>query len=298
MNDVNAGDYLTGNYSSIFSSKPYTNSLNDFFEIVEYGKFKVPVSIYLNSIGYVTNETQYFTKESAVEFLQFHPEFNEWVNGVNTFGVTKIYVLQIQPTFFDKKKEISNGFVFVKYVKNDNSYGVALIRGNANAYFVILNVNSQKYVVFSKKTQIPGLQKDYLELIAGNNLDSNGVLTRLEIQTSTTNPTPTKLVDMYPSIGGCNECISIFKLELDVKPEILYKLNKQQQISVIPYFDVVQQINNGEITDSKILSAFVKLKLKIQKLVENMRGGSKRYTRRKIRKSKKIINLNMNYPFA
>jgi hypothetical protein len=158
---------------------------------------------------------------------------------------------------------------------------------------VILNVNDgkqSKYVVFSKKTQIPGLKDEYLELIAGNNLDVGGVFDKLKIINSQYTNTPkSKLVDMYPSIGGCNECVSIFQLELTIKPEEFEQLKTNTSMSVITYMDVVNKITEGNITDSKILSAFAMIKLNRCKLVGSYKGGRKKYnTRRKIRKSKKV----------
>jgi len=280
----------SSNYNRIFSSS--NNSFpSRFFEVAKENAIPYDAFIYLNSIGYVTNETQYFTKESATQFLNFHREFNDWVHGaIENFSIQKIYILQIQPTFFDETNGISNGFVFVKFVKSDNYPGVALIRGNANAYFVILNVDTTKHVVFSKKTQIPGLQEDYLELIAGNNLTFVGILEKLKIPT---NPNPkingSKLVDMYPSIGGCNERVSLFQLELTISKEQLQQIRQLQSIHVMSYMEVVRKITTGEITDSKILSAFAVLGLKQrQKLLQSYNGGSKKYnTRRKIRKSNK-----------
>jgi hypothetical protein len=274
--------------NQVISNKPDT-----FFKEVQVDG--LPNIIYLNSFGYATNEKQYFDIESTKNFLKFHKEFKEWVvDAVSKFYIKKIYVLQIQPTFFNESDKISNGFIFVKYRKDDSDFpGVALIRGNANAYLVILNVNDgkqSKYVVFSKKTQIPGLKDEYLELIAGNNLDVGGVFDKLKIINSQYTNTPkSKLVDMYPSIGGCNECVSIFQLELTIKPEEFEQLKTNTSMSVITYMDVVNKITEGNITDSKILSAFAMIKLNRCKLVGSYKGGRKKYnTRRKIRKSKKV----------
>ena len=292
MNDELArmGLSSSSNYNAIFNnSYSQRNPPSKFFEIVNDTGLQNHQQIYLNSIGYVTNETQYFTKDSAVEFLKFNKEFNEWASeAITNFGIKQIYILQIQPTSFSTAEQKSKGFVFVKFIKSDGSYGVALIRGNANAYFVTLNVESQKYVVFSKKTQIPGLQEDYLELIAGNSLDFVGVLGKLQIPTNTTK-TGSKLVDMYPSIGGCNERVSLFQLELTISTGQLQQMQQDQILHVMTYMKVVEKITRGEITDSKILSAFAVLGPKQrQKLIESYKGGSKKYnTRRKVRKSNK-----------
>jgi len=268
------------------------------------------VPVLFNPAGYLSKDGKYYTMEQAVAFVTISAAFNGWYTKTQeTFGAnfTSVNILEIYP-FVNETKPI--GFVMVdatittKDKKNTTVRipGAALLRGGAVAILMIAVSASdptKKFVINTVQARAPGSKPAYEEIPAGmidGSKDFKGVAAKeMEEETGLTmNEREFEFLGMiYPSIGGCDECIALYRVIKNMSDDEIAKLegkatgaageNEVITVKVRTYDDFVNALRSGDITDAKALSAYTLHTLK------PMSGGArkvarKRMTRRKLQK--------------
>lgn len=147
--------------------------------------------------------------------------------------------------------------------------GFAFIRGNAVCVLVILqdNVTKKEYVATVMQPRVPGAKKMYEEIPAGMMDASNDVAGTAakeleeELGLKIHGKDLVKLSDMYPSIGGCDEMITVYAYRQVMDISSIKNYNKKItgavdeneviETRIRPYEEFKAACRNGEITDAK-----------------------------------------------
>lgn len=271
--------------------------------------------------------------EQAMNFAKTLPAFKNWINSLeSTFGadLKEVKIVDVTPFVIVKDpatkaiKEIRpSGFVLAKALvhkgekngKPNIPPGIAFIRGNAVCVLVILKdkASGNEYVATVIQPRIPGASKAYEEIPAGMMDASNDMVgvaakeLQEELGLKIHGSDLVKLSDMYPSIGGSDEKITVYAYRAEM-PDIsaIKNYNKKQtgaldeneviETRIRPYEGFKAACRNGEITDAKAqLALGLYEMLKAEKgddavpLVNAMAGGRRKAkkTRKATKKTKK-----------
>lgn len=270
-----------------------------------------PVPILFNPAGYLSKGGKYYTMEQAVAFVKISAAFNGWYTKTQaTYGenFTSVNILEIYP-FVNETKPI--GFVMVdatimtkdKMGKMVQIPGFSLLRGGAVAVLMIAvseSDPSKKFVINTVQARAPGSEPAYEEIPAGmidGSKDFKGVAAKeMEEETGITiNEREFELLGtMYPSIGGCDEFITLYRVIKKLPDAEIAKLegkatgadeNEVITVKVRTYEDFVNALRSGAITDAKALSAYA------QHMLKPMSGGA-----RKIRRNRMITRRRSEKP--
>ena len=244
------------------------------------------------------------SKEDAMGFATRLPAFGAWVTKLaSTYGanLTSITILDVYP--FGPAKTATRGFVTANVAATKAGKpvsGFAFIRGGAVAVLVILvDEAGQEYVVTTLQPRVPGGELDYEEIPAGM-LDGVGKFASVavkelneELELSITADKLVKLSDMYPSIGGSDEMITMYVFKglmaadkiAEFKGKHTGEPSENEQIitKLRSYSEFKAACLSGIITDAKAQLALGLYELKKHEIP--MVGGGKR--NRKSKKNRK-----------
>jgi len=234
-------------------------------------------AIGFNPAGYLTKGGKHYTMIQAVAFVKLNAAFNAWYTKmVDQFGdgVQTVNVIEIYP-FVNETKGI--GFVMVDSLvqRPDGSFipGFVFIRGGSVAIFTILenDETGQRYVLNTVQARVPGASPEYEEIPAGmiDGKQNFGGVAATEMAEETglvihlTDLEPLGLI--YPSIGGCDEFIQLYRVikrmpadeiaALENKLTGNVKENEVIRLQLRTEADFVDAIKRGQITDAKAVSA-------------------------------------------
>ncbi len=220
------------------------------------------------------------TSEQAIAFAKNLKAFKNWTSELTSqFGadLKGITVMDVFPfgTFVDKEGKPSipgAGFVIANAQvarAGKPVPGFAFIRGNAVCVLVILKDNStgKEFVATVVQPRVPGGKKMYEEIPAGMMDASNDVAGTAakeleeELGLKIHKSDLTKLSDMYPSIGGCDEMITVYVCRKSMNMSSIKNYDKKItgaideneviETRIRPYEEFKAACRNGEITDAK-----------------------------------------------
>lgn len=248
----------------------------------------------------------------AKAFASRLPAFTKWATKVagNFKELTEVKILDVYP--FGPAATAQRGFVMadVKAMKGGKPVsGFAFIRGGAVCVLVILqDETGQEYVVTVMQPRVPGGELNYEEIPAGMLDTSTSEFASVaikelkeELGLAIKESDLVKLSDMYPSIGGCDEMITVFvyrgkmsKAAIDeFKGKHTGEPSENEQIitKLRTYDDFKVACRSSEITDVKAQVAIGLYEmLKAEKgadavpIVSSMAGGRRRKVKKVTRK--------------
>jgi ADP-sugar diphosphatase len=232
----------------------------------------------MNSVGVVQNRNMFgpggnVSAEDALTFANNLNAFKNWSSQLSTQFGSELKGITIMDVFpFGPAKTARAGFV----IANANVSragksvpGFAFIRGNAVAVLVILQDRETKkeYVATVVQPRVPGAKKMYEEIPAGMMDASNDVggtaakELEEELGLKIHGKELVKLSDMYPSIGGCDEMITMYVVRKQMNLSTIKNYNKKItgaideneviETRIRPYEEFKAACRNGEITDAK-----------------------------------------------
>jgi ADP-sugar diphosphatase len=240
------------------------------------------------------------SKEDAMGFAMRLPAFGAWVTKLaSNYGanLTSITILDVYP--FGPATKAERGFVTANVAAKKGGKpvsGFAFIRGGAVAVLVILvDETGNEYVVTTLQPRVPGGELDYEEIPAGmldqksHEFASVAVKElREELELIIPEDKLVKLSDMYPSIGGSDEMITMFVFKGEMSADKIAEFkgkhtgepseNEQIITKLRTYDEFKAACLSGEITDAKAQLALGLYELKFPK--KQMVGGRKRKNRK------------------
>lgn len=230
------------------------------------------------------------SKEQALNFAKTLPAFKNWITSLETTygtdlkGVTIIDVTPFAIVKDPNTKAITQikpmGFVFAKALAHKGTNpktggpnippGIAFIRGNAVCVLVILKdkATGKEYVATVIQPRIPGGSKAYEEIPAGMMDAANDVAgvaakeLEEELGLKIKGKDLVKLSEMYPSIGGSDEKITVYAYRVEMPDITAIKNYNQKQTGALGENEMIETrirsyenfkdaCRNGEITDAK-----------------------------------------------
>jgi ADP-sugar diphosphatase len=233
--------------------------------------------VFFNPKGYLSKGGKYYTLEESIHFVKTLPAFKNWFEKTdNNFreGFESVNILEIYP-FVNYDKPI--GFVMIDAkVKYNGVYvpGAAFLRGGAVAILTILEdkTNNNMYVVNTLQPRVPGSFPMFEEIPAGmidNSQNFGGVAAKeLNEETGITIHMSElqKIGEMYPSVGGCDEYIILYRVVKRMEHEKINELqgkytgnleeNETIILKVRTFADFANALKTGEIQDAKAMSAY------------------------------------------
>ena len=246
-----------------------------------------PVPVLFNPSGYLSKGGKQYSVEQASQFVRSNVAFNGWYSKtMEKFGpaFTSVSILEIYP-FVNETKPI--GFVMVDATitttdKNGKIVpvpGAALLRGGAVAILTIAVSEkdpNKKFVINTVQARVGGSDPVYEEIPAGmidGASNFGGVAAKELMEETGITIKETELESlgvMYPSIGGCDEFIALFRIVKKLPEEEIERLEGMAtgdehgviSVRVRTYDDFVNALRTGAITDAKALSAYARHILK------------------------------------
>lgn len=218
-------------------------------------------------------------KPETMEFIlkNSFPVFNEWFLNLDH---TK---LELRSVLFHKIFTVGSRVLFILFeteaydrATNQKVPGIVFMRGGAIGVFTIIenSKTQEKMVCYIKQTRIPIGCYEFIECPAGMTFDQAGGIVgtaiaelEQELGVSLKSEDLEHLGKVYPSPGGCDECIDLFFTKQVLTPEKITELlekihgvdHEGEKIKAflvsIPEF--LAMVCSGEITDGKFLSALL-----------------------------------------
>lgn len=242
-----------------------------------------PVPVVFNPNGYISKGGKHYSVEQAVHFVKINAAFKEWYSKtMEKFGpaFTSVAILEIYP-FVNETKPV--GFVMVdatitatdKNGKLVTIPGAVFLRGGAVAILTLAvseNDPSKMFVINTVQARVPGSEAAYEEIPAGmidGASNFGGVAAKELMEETGITIKETELESlgvMYPSIGGCDEVIALFRIVKKLSDKDIALLEGKAtgveheviSVRVRTYDDFVNALKTGEITDAKALSAYAR----------------------------------------
>jgi ADP-sugar diphosphatase len=247
--------------------------------------FSGPVPVLFNPNGYLSKGGKYYTVEQALAFVTISAAFKGWYAKTQAkFGADfkSVNILEIYP-FVNETRPMGFVMVDATITTKDKTGavvpipGAALLRGGAVAVLMIAVSEtdpSKKFVINTIQARAPGSETAYEEIPAGMiDEDKNfaGVAAKEMKEETGIVINESEFQDlgtMYPSIGGCDEFIRLYRVIKTLPEDQIARLeglatgaageNEVITVKVRTLENFIEALTTGEITDAKALSAYAK----------------------------------------